>query len=249
MRGIELLKKHGIVFRAIAVVTRASFLQANAFYKFFAEQGFTEIGCNYDEAEGLNKNSSLFGSELAHEEFIANLLECSIKSPSQLRIREFEIAKHLIANALPKYSWQGQNWPANMQVLPFGMITVAHNGDFSTFSPELIGQPSSEFKNFSLGNVETKSYLESVNSEPFIKLWNSISRGVYKCEQTCAYFNFCGGGAPVNKLYENGDFASSETLYCRTMLKRPFDLMLHHMETQLDKKGGSKKSADIGQPK
>jgi len=27
---------------------------------------------------------------------------------------------------------------------------------------------------------------------------------------------FCGGGAPANKFYENGCFASTETLKCRT---------------------------------
>ena len=53
------------------------------------------------------------------------------------------------------------------------------------------------------------------------------------CEETCAYFNHCGGGAPANKLYENGDLASAETLYCRTMIKRPFDAVLRRLEADL----------------
>ena len=35
------------------------------------------------------------------------------------------------------------------------------------------------------------------------------------CRERCEYFSVCGGGEPVNKLAENGGFASSETTYCR----------------------------------
>ena len=43
-------------------------------------------------------------------------------------------------------------------------------------------------------------------------------------------FDYCGGGAPVNKLYENGRLDSAETLYCRSMIKRPFDVALVQAE-------------------
>lgn len=36
-----------------------------------------------------------------------------------------------------------------------------------------------------------------------------------QCRDTCGYFDLCGGGAPSNKLGENGRFDSTETLYCR----------------------------------
>jgi hypothetical protein len=35
------------------------------------------------------------------------------------------------------------------------------------------------------------------------------------CEGSCPYFAFCGGGPPGNKYFENGTFASTETLSCR----------------------------------
>jgi uncharacterized protein len=40
----------------------------------------------------------------------------------------------------------------------------------------------------------------------------------------------CGGGAPANKFYENGDLASAETLCRRSMVKRPFDAVLERLE-------------------
>jgi uncharacterized protein len=40
----------------------------------------------------------------------------------------------------------------------------------------------------------------------------------------------CGGGEPVNKLAENGSFASTETTYCRLTKMRATDLVLDALE-------------------
>ena len=228
LRGMAKLREHRITFHAIAVVTAATFEQADAFVDFFVEQGVSELGCNFDEAEGIHKLSSLKGHETAHATFVARLLERSIAS--QLRVRELALALRLIAQSLPTYRWHDETWPENAQTLPFALITVAHNGDFSSFSPELLGQPSAEFNNFILGNVTKSSYFESTRSDTFERLWGAIRRGTHECEQSCQYFSFCGGGSPANKLYENNDICSGETLYCRTMLKRPFDTVLARLE-------------------
>jgi len=123
-------------------------------------------------------------------------------------------------------------WPDNGQTLPFALVSVAWNGDFSTFSPELLGQRSTEFDDFVLGNIEQESYLASAQGERFRRLWSAIHRGTVACRASCAYFSYCGGGAPANKLYENGSFVSAETLYCRAMFKRPFDVVLERLERE-----------------
>jgi len=230
LRGMARLGAHGIPFHAIAVVTSATFAQPDAFFDFFVAQGVTEVGCNYDEAEGLHARSSLAGHEPAHAAFVARLLDRSIEGGGVLRVRELAMALELISRPLPTYRWQGQDWPENAQTLPFALISVAHNGDFSSFSPELLGQPSSEFGNFILGNVASCSYVDSARSERFARLWGAVVRGTRECERSCAHYGFCGGGAPANKLYENADLASGETLYCRTMVKRPFDAVLARLE-------------------
>ena len=230
MQGMARLREHGISFHAIAVVTPATFSQADAFIDFFEDQGVTELGCNYDEAEGLHRQSSMAGHEAAHANFVARLLDRSTATTSKLRVRELAMALQLIAKPLPTYQWQGLTWPDNAQTLPFALISVAHNGDFSSFSPELLGQASTEYSNFVLGNVEKDGYFESARDEPFERLWGAIVRGTLECERTCSLYGFCGGGAPANKLYENGDLASGETLYCRTMLKRPFAAVLGRMD-------------------
>jgi uncharacterized protein len=237
LRGMARLRAHGIAFHAIAVVMPATFAQADAFFDFFVDQGVSELGCNFDEAEGLHEHSSVAGNELPHAAFVAHLLTRSLAGGRTLRVRELAMAAQLIAQPLPTYRWQGQDWPENAQTLPFALITVAHNGDFSSFSPELLGQPSVEFGNFILGNVATGGYFDSARSERFERLWAAIVRGTRECERSCTHYGFCGGGAPANKLYENGDLGSGETLYCRTMFKRPFDAVLAGLERDREVSG------------
>lgn len=230
LRGMRRLREHGIAFHAIAVVGAATLTQPDAFVDFFETEGVHELGCNIDEAEGPHARSSLAGHEAAHAAFVARLLERTSAPGSRLRIREFSTAQRLIGEGLPSYTWRSRRWPDNAQVLPFAFVNVAHDGGFGTFSPELLGQRSTEFADFVFGNVHREGYLESAAGAPFLRAWQAIARGTGACEAGCAHFSYCGGGAPANKLYENGDFGSTETLYCRSALKRPFDAVLAHLE-------------------
>ena len=230
LRGMACLREHGIEFHAIAVVTPATFAQPDAFFDFFEAEGVPEVGCNFDEAEGLHAVSSLSGHEAAHAAFIARLLARSRAAGARTRVRELAMALHLIAEPLPMHRWRQHRWPENVQTLPFALVNVAHDGDFSTFSPELLGQPSAEFGSFAFGNVARDGYFAAARGERFARVWSAIVRGVRACEASCAHFGYCGGGAPANKLYENGDLGSTETLYCRTVLKRPFDAVLAQLE-------------------
>ncbi len=126
-----------------------------------------------------------------------------------------------------------QRYPHNAQVLPLEIVSVDHAGNFSTFSPELIGQPRSEYGDFVFGNV-LKDSLASVFSNPhFATMYRQVIAGVERCRRECQYFELCGGGAPANKLYENGSFASTQTGYCRNVVMTPLRLMLAELEQRL----------------
>ena len=230
LAGMARLRAHGIAFHAIAVVSAATLGRVADFAAFFEQQGVQELGCNFDEAEGHNTQSSLVGREQAHADFLAQLFARSAASGGALRVRELARAARLVAQPLPQTQWRGVALPDNAQTLPFAIVNVAWNGDFGCFSPELLGQPSAEFAGFVLGNVASSGYFESAQRQPFTGLWSAILRGVEACRGSCAYFDFCGGGSPVNKFYENGDLGSAETLFCRSMVKRPFDLALGRAE-------------------
>ena len=57
-----------------------------------------------------------------------------------------------------------------------------------------------------------------------------IAAGVEICRRSCEYFSVCGGGAPVNKLFENGSFESARTSFCDLTQKVPTDLILAAFE-------------------
>jgi uncharacterized protein len=232
MQGLQQLREHGIAFHAIAVVTRHSLEHADAFFDFFLAQGIHDLGCNFDEAEGGYLKSSLAGAEPAHAAFLHRLLQRSIEHHSQVVVRELASAWQLVAAPLPSYDWHGRQWPDNAQVMPLALISVACNGDFSTFSPELLGQRSAEFGNFVLGNVADTGYVAALQSPVMQRLWPAVAAGIEACERDCAYFAYCGGGAPANKWFENADLASAETLYCRSMVQRPFDAVLQRLERE-----------------
>ncbi len=99
------------------------------------------------------------------------MLSNESQATGHYQIRELATARRLIKQGLPNYRWQDQQWPFNSQTQPFAIITVAWNGDFSTFSPELLGQPSPEFNHFVLGNITNQGFLEITTTPLFIKLW------------------------------------------------------------------------------
>lgn len=236
--GIARLREHGIPFHVIAVITRDSLGRAEDLHDFFVAQGVIEVGMNFDEAEGIHAESSLAGCEDAHAAFLAESLALSIQSRGRYRVRELAYALRLIAEALPVRRFGATAWPENSQTVPYSLITVGWNGDFSTFSPELLGQPSPEFKDFVLGNVNESGYLAAARGDVFARLWQGIQAGCRRCEAECAYFKYCGGGAPANKLYEHGRLDAAETLYCRAMVKRPFDAVLNGIEAGMGGRNG-----------
>lgn len=232
MQGVQLLREHGIPFHAIAVLTQHSLARADAFFDFFLSHGIRDVGCSFDEAEGGHLRSSLVGSEPAHAAFLQRLLQRSIEDESRVVVRELASAWQLVAAPLPTYAWRGRHWPDNAQVMPLALIAVAWNGDFSTFSPELRGQPSAEFGDFVLGNVGDTGYVAALQSPVMQRLWPAVAAGIEACGHRCAYFAYCGGGAPANKWFENADLSSTETLYCRSMVQRPFDAVLGRLERE-----------------
>jgi uncharacterized protein len=228
LRGLQALRRHGVAHHAIAVVTSAALSDPDGFYAWFEDQGITELGCNFDEAEGVHTQSSLMGHDAAHAAFLQRLLQLSLRG--RVVVRELASAWRSVATPLPRWQWAGHDWPHNTQVMPLALLTVGVGGDFSTFSPELLGQRWPAFDDFVLGNVLRDGLKASLSREPFARLWAAISAGVLACEKQCVYFDYCGGGAPANKLYERGDFKVTETLHCRSMLQRPFDAVLQQAE-------------------
>lgn len=90
---------------------------------------------------------------------------------------------------------------------------------------------------FSFGNVTRNHFADALETSKFRQLLSDIQLGIRRCAETCAYYGYCGGGAPANKYYENGSFASTQTLYCRYSVQMPLDIVLADIERTLNISG------------
>src|ERR1700747_3725415 len=94
------------------------------------------------------------------------------------------------------------------------MLNIDCHGNVSTFSPELLGYKSAKYGDFIIGNIHSDSLEDMSHSPALLAMTRDIAAGVEACRKECGYFSVCGGGAPVNKLSENGSFESSRTVFC-----------------------------------
>jgi uncharacterized protein len=60
-----------------------------------------------------------------------------------------------------------------------------------------------------------------------------IADGVSLCRSTCAYYPYCGGGAPSNKMFERNSFAVAETMFCRLARQGVIDVVVEGLEARI----------------
>jgi uncharacterized protein len=234
MEGIRELRDHGVPFHVIAVVTSDSLDHASSMFSFFKELGTQEIGFNVEELEGENSSSSLMSEGQRHRinRFWQQLYDLYERSDGNMRIREFERARKAILLAQTNKDWS-EIACGNDQVLPFRMITVNCYGGVSTFSPELIGTRDTHFTDFIFGHVGREDFAVISSSESFRRVAREVWNGVGACARNCEYFCVCGGGAPANKYFENHSLSSTETMFCRSAIQAPVQVVLGGLEKKL----------------
>lgn len=225
MAGIERLKANGVPFHVITVLTRESLFFPDEMIDFYRRSGIRRIAFNIEEIEGVHRSSSLSDARVdaLFRRFFERILEAS------KQFEEIEWVREL-ADATGRIDHARSGQVRNTQTVPFVIVSVAHDGSFSTFSPELLGMTDPRFGDFVLGNFHTDDFDTAIASAKFSQLNAEIQAGVRNCRRTCAYFPLCGGGAPANKLYEAGDFTATETLYCRLNVKVLSDLVLDTLD-------------------
>lgn len=234
MKGVAALRKHGIDFHAIAVITEESLDHPDEIFNFFLEQEIQRIGFNIEEIEGINQVSTLAQATTDQriKGFLHRLHDLQKSSGGKIKIREFDRAYQAIAFSSGEDAEQA--YKRNDQVVPFGIISIDYKGNVSTFSPELLGMKSETYGDFCFGNIVTQDFPEIEQNAKLKRVLADIEAGVRLCSETCEYYSLCGGGAPSNKYYENGSFATAETMFCRYTIKMPLDIVLADLEAALE---------------
>ncbi len=232
MEGIRTLQRRSVPFHAIAVVTAESLLHPEDVFNFFLDTGIDRLGFNIEELEGENSTSTVSGANpLSIRRFFECMAECQERCQQKISIREFENARAAIQgrNCHPGSSQDMRN----DQTESMAILTVAWDGAVTAFSPELIDAKSKDYGDFILGNILRDPIAQIFSSPKFKQIHNAIEVGCKRCAETCQYFSVCGGGAPSNKYFENGSFESTETMYCRSVVQIPTDIMLAQAEREL----------------
>jgi uncharacterized protein len=232
MEGLRKLQAHGIPFHVISVITRQSLGRAKDIYHFFYDLGISQLGFNIEEIEGENVESSLTaagGMAEGVEAFMTSIFQLQKADGGRMRIREFDAALGKIRS---QKSLRDFDFPYfNEQVRPFGILNVDCDGNYSTYSPELLGMNVLPYGSFSFGNILREDFVESVESPKFRSVFTDVQAGINLCRDSCAYYGYCGGGAPANKYYENGSFATAETIFCKYSVKLPLEIVLQDLES------------------
>lgn len=224
IRGVQKLQGRGIPFHVISVLTVES-LQAPEMMLSFYDQAKIEHVCfNVEEQEGYHSYSKTFDSQ-RFEELYRNFFETFVRLAMQrgkkLMVREFENSVRAIRATGDKFS--------NNLADPFAIISVDCEGNLSTFSPELLGVQHPAYGSFSFGNAAEDDFETIAARVTESDLYADILSGRQKCKSECAYYSVCGGGAPSNKIFENGSANSTETRYCLTQ-KVEIDVVLSLIE-------------------
>lgn len=230
MKAVRLLNARGIGFHVIAVVTGDSLDHADEIYDFFVGNGIVRFGFNIEEQEGIHTTSSLgIGRNDRVGAFFRRMFERQKASGGAVRIREFDFALQRIlcdrGAASEAFIYE------NEQVRPFGILSVDWHGNFSTFSPEMLGVKTEAYGEFAFGSFLNGGLEPALSNQRFLEVLRDTREGVEKCRRECQYFRLCGGGAPANKYFENGTFASTETAYCRHVIQLPLAIVLADLES------------------
>ena len=221
LAGVRLLRREHVPFHVISVLSADSLDAPEEMLDFYLSEGIENVCFNVEESEG-DHVSGLFAATDAQQRFARFLERFWTLSRASGRIsfvREID-------EMLPRVFRPDDAEIGNVQAAPFGMLNVDCHGNVSSFSPELLGLRNAAYNDFIIGNIVTDTLDDMRRSAPMQAMTRDIAAGVEACRQGCGYFSVCGGGAPVNKLAENGSFRSGATSFCRLTQMVPTDLIL-----------------------
>jgi len=223
--GIRLLRREKVPFHVITVLSEKSMRAPEELLDFYVSEGIDDVCFNVEESEGTYVSGLLSAGNAADSfrHFLDRFWTLSRKSTRIQFIREID-------GMIPRIFRPEQTRAENAQVEPFGMVNIDCHGNVSSFSPELLGYKSAEYNDYIVGNILTDSLQDMLRSPAMEAMKRDISAGVEMCRKECEYFSVCGGGAPVNKLAENGSFATSRTAFCGLVQIVPTDLILQALD-------------------
>jgi len=222
VKGIDTLRRHGVPFAALCVVSEPAPGLAEELYAFFRDLGCTVLGVNVEEQEGVNLRANEH-DPVAVRAFWAELTGAWRRDP-QVEVREVEWALRYAGAALAGDA--DELLPRRHDPIP----TVCQDGRVVLLSPELAGFTSAHYGDFASGSVLETSLAEIVTgvaAHPSGWIAEYLT-GVEACRTSCPYFGFCGGAHAANRYFEQGRFDGTQTRHCRNSKISLLEGVLEH---------------------
>ena len=226
MQAVRLLQQRGLPFHAITALTENALDEPDRLFDFYVENAIKEVGFEIDEIAGVDTQSYLAsdGIEARFRTFIRRFFDLAWDDPGLLKVRELDSTARLLLSGVPARDERNQ---------PFAVLTVAHDGTISTFSPELLGARHPRFGAFGFGHVASQRLCDIECAPLFQEISSEIRQGVEACKHSCEHFRWCGGGAPASKLFETGRFDATETMHCRLTRQVVLDEVIAGIEARI----------------
>ena len=241
LAGIHCLQRNGVPFHALSVLGSDSLADPDGMLAFFEGEKIDKVCFNVEESEGTYV-SELFAA--SREELRAHFAAFLRRFWHKARANGRVTFVREIDQAVPRL-FRPDGMPArNIQCEPLAMLNVDSHGNVSSFSPELLGMKNKDYGDFLLGNINVNSLAQIHAACLRSPLYRDIRAGTQACERSCEYYSVCGGGSPVNKLFENGSFTGTTTSFCTLTQMVPTDLILEAYE-RLERSWVDQDSADM----
>jgi uncharacterized protein len=224
LRGIDTLRRHGIGFSALCVVSNPHPGLAKELYGYFLDLGCDVLGINIEEQEGVNARTNDFDAD-AVRAFWAELVEAWRAEP-RIHVREIEWTLRYAGAVLDGTA--DEVLPRRLDPIP----TIAADGRVFLLSPELAGFSDPRYGDFSSGNVlSAPLHAILAGAERSARWIPEYLTGVEACRASCPYFGFCGGAHAANRYFEQGRFDGTETNHCRNSKIQLLEGVLDHART------------------
>ena len=223
MAGIRCLQHNGVPFHALTVLGQAGLSDPDGLATFYEDADITKVCFNVEESEGTHV-SELFDMprDDLRRRFAVFLRRFWHRAREGGRIGFVREIDQLMSRVFRPDGTE----PRNIQGEPLAMLNIDSRGNVSSFSPELLGMRSVVYDDYLLGNIATDTLAMIHDTALSSALYRDIRAGIEACAASCAYYSVCGGGSPVNKLFENGSFTGTETSFCTLTQMVPTDVLL-----------------------
>lgn len=208
MRGIAALRRNGVRFAALCVVSDPHPGLAADLYAFFLDLGCHALGINVEEQEGVNLRDNRHRAD-AVTGFWAELTAAWQAEP-RIELREIEWALRYAGATLDGTA--DELLPRRLDPIP----VVSRDGAVVLLSPELAGFSDPGYGDFASGNVLDTPLTEIVGrtaARPHGWIAEYLD-GIAACRASCQYFGFCGGAHAANRYFEHGRFDGTRTHHC-----------------------------------